>query len=62
MRKLLRKFAAAEQASRSAIVTPCFRADCLEMPEENGVENASYFHDAGGKRFAQIGQSHRRAR
>jgi hypothetical protein len=57
MRKPRRKFAAAEQASRSAIVTPRFRVDCLETPEGNGVENASHFHDAGGERFARSSAS-----
>lgn len=39
---------------RLAVVTPGFSADCLETLEEIGVENAGYFHEAGGERFAQL--------
>jgi protoporphyrin/coproporphyrin ferrochelatase len=39
---------------RLAVITPGFAADCLETLEEIGVENAGYFHDAGGARFAAI--------
>ncbi len=39
---------------RLAVVTPGFAADCLETLEEIGVENAGYFHEAGGERFAAI--------
>ena len=39
---------------RLAVVTPGFAADCLETLEEIGVENAAYFREAGGKRFAAI--------
>ena len=39
---------------RLAIVTPGFAADCLETIEEIGVENAHYFHDNGGEKFAHI--------
>jgi protoporphyrin/coproporphyrin ferrochelatase len=39
---------------RLAVVTPGFAADCLETLEEIGVENAGYFRDAGGERFAAI--------
>jgi protoporphyrin/coproporphyrin ferrochelatase len=39
---------------RVAVVTPGFAADCLETLEEIGVENAGYFREAGGKRFAAI--------
>jgi ferrochelatase len=39
---------------RLAVVTPGFAADCLETLEEIGVENARYFYDAGGERFAAI--------
>ena len=39
---------------RLAVVTPGFAADCLETLEEIGVENARYFRDAGGERFAAI--------
>ena len=39
---------------RVAVVTPGFAADCLETLEEIGVENAGYFREAGGERFAAI--------
>jgi ferrochelatase len=39
---------------RVAVVTPGFAADCLETLEEIGVENARYFREAGGERFAAI--------
>ena len=39
---------------RLAILTPGFAADCLETLEEIGVENAGYFREAGGERFAAI--------
>ncbi len=39
---------------RLAVVTPGFAADCLETLEEIGVENAGYFREAGGERFAAI--------
>jgi len=39
---------------RVAVVTPGFAADCLETLEEIGVENANYFREAGGERFAAI--------
>ena len=39
---------------RLAVITPGFAADCLETLEEIGVENAGYFKDAGGERFAAI--------
>ena len=39
---------------RLAVVTPGFSADCLETLEEIGVENAGYFHEAGGESFAAI--------
>ena len=39
---------------RLAVVTPGFAADCLETIEEIGVENAHYFHDNGGEKFARI--------
>jgi protoporphyrin/coproporphyrin ferrochelatase len=41
-------------AKRVVVVTPGFAADCLETLEEIRVENASYFRDAGGERFAAI--------
>ena len=39
---------------RLAVVTPGFAADCLETLEEIGVENAGYFHAAGGEKFAAL--------
>jgi ferrochelatase len=45
---------AGEGVKRLAIVTPGFAADCLETLEEIGVENAHYFREAGGERFAAI--------
>jgi protoporphyrin/coproporphyrin ferrochelatase len=39
---------------RIAVVTPGFAADCLETIEEIGVENAGYFREAGGEKFAAI--------
>ena len=39
---------------RLAVVTPGFAADCLETLEEIGVENAEYFHEAGGEKFAHL--------
>ena len=39
---------------RIAVLTPGFAADCLETLEEIGVENADYFREAGGERFAAI--------
>jgi ferrochelatase len=39
---------------RLAVITPGFAADCLETLEEIGVENARYFREAGGERFAAI--------
>jgi protoporphyrin/coproporphyrin ferrochelatase len=41
-------------AKRVVVVTPGFAADCLETLEEIRIENASYFCDAGGERFAAI--------
>ena len=45
---------ASRSVKRLAIVTPGFAADCLETLEEIGVENARYFREAGGERFAAI--------
>ncbi len=39
---------------RLVVATPGFVADCLETIEEIGVENAKYFHAAGGKKFARV--------
>jgi ferrochelatase len=44
----------ASGVKRLAVVTPGFAADCLETLEEIGVENAGYFREAGGERFAAI--------
>jgi protoporphyrin/coproporphyrin ferrochelatase len=45
---------ASRGVKRLAVVTPGFAADCLETLEEIGVENAGYFREAGGERFAAI--------
>ena len=45
---------ASRGVKRLAVVNPGFAADCLETLEEIGVENAGYFRDAGGERFAAI--------
>ena len=45
---------AARGVKRLAVVTPGFSADCLETIEEIGGENAEYFHEGGGERFARI--------
>jgi ferrochelatase len=39
---------------RLVVVTPGFAADCLETLEEIGVQNAEFFREAGGERFAAI--------
>lgn len=39
---------------RLAVITPGFVADCVETLEEIGVQNAEYFREAGGERFAAI--------
>jgi len=44
----------ANGVKRLAVVTPGFAADCLETLEEIGVENAGYFHAAGGESFAAL--------
>jgi Ferrochelatase len=49
----LQPFGAAEpRPERLAVVTPGFSADCLETLEEIGADDAGYFHEAGGLRFA----------
>ena len=48
------KALASEGVKRLAVVTPGFAADCLETLEEIGVENAGYFHAAGGEKFAAL--------
>ena len=45
---------AREGVKRMAVITPGFAADCLETLEEIGVENAEYFHEAGGEKFAHL--------
>jgi ferrochelatase len=45
---------AAGGVKRLAVITPGFSADCLETLEEIAVENARYFREAGGERFAAI--------
>jgi len=48
------KTLAQEGVKRLAVLTPGFAADCLETLEEIAVENAEYFHEAGGERFAAV--------
>ena len=45
---------ASRGVKRLAVITPGFAADCLETLEEIGVENARYFRESGGERFAAI--------
>ena len=45
---------ASSGVKRVAVLTPGFAADCLETLEEIGVENAGYFREAGGERYAAI--------
>lgn len=45
---------AREGVKKLAVITPGFAADCLETLEEIGVENAEYFHEAGGEKFAAL--------
>jgi len=45
---------AQQGVKRLAVLTPGFAADCLETLEEIGVENAEYFHAAGGEKFAAL--------
>jgi ferrochelatase len=45
---------ARDGVKRMAVLNPGFAADCLETLEEIGVENAEYFHEAGGERFAAL--------
>jgi protoporphyrin/coproporphyrin ferrochelatase len=45
---------ASRGVKRVAVLTPGFAADCLETLEEIGVENAGYFREAGGERFAAL--------
>jgi ferrochelatase len=39
---------------RLAIITPGFAADCIETLEEIAGENAGYFREAGGEKFAAL--------
>ena len=48
------KSLAREGVKKIAVITPGFAADCLETLEEIGVENAEYFHEAGGEKFAAL--------
>ena len=48
------KALAAQGVKRLAVLTPGFAADCLETLEEIAVENAEYFHHAGGEKFAAL--------
>ena len=48
------KTLAQEGVKRLAVLTPGFAADCLETLEEIGVENAEYFREAGGDKFAAL--------
>lgn len=45
---------AAKGAKRIAVITPGFSADCREIIEEIGQENAKNFFDEGGEAFARI--------
>jgi protoporphyrin/coproporphyrin ferrochelatase len=45
---------AAKGVKRLAVVTPGFAADCLETLEEIGIENAHYFRESGGEKFAAV--------
>jgi ferrochelatase len=48
------KALAVRGVKRLCVVTPGFTADCLETIEEIGVENARYFVENGGEKFARI--------
>jgi ferrochelatase len=48
------KALAARGVKRLAVVTPGFAADCIETLEEIGVENAGYFLNSGGEKFAGL--------
>jgi protoporphyrin/coproporphyrin ferrochelatase len=48
------KALAARGVKRLAVVTPGFAADCIETIEEIGVENAGYFLNGGGEKFAAL--------
>ena len=44
----------AKGVKKIAVITPGFTADCLETIEEIGIENAEYFMEHGGEKFARI--------
>ncbi len=48
------KALARDGVKKIAVITPGFVADCLETIEEIGIENAEYFHENGGEKFARI--------
>jgi ferrochelatase len=48
------KALAARGVKRLAVVTPGFAADCIETLEEIAVENAGYFRESGGEKFAAL--------
>ena len=48
------KALAAKGVKRLAVIAPGFAADCLETIEELGVENAHYFKEGGGEKFALV--------
>ena len=48
------KALAAKGVKRLAVIAPGFAADCLEPIEELGVENAHYFKEGGGEKFALV--------
>lgn len=48
------KALAARGVKRLAVIAPGFAADCLETIEELGVENARYFREGGGEKFALV--------
>jgi ferrochelatase len=39
---------------RLAVVMPGFSADCIETLEEIAMQNAEFFHESGGEKFAAI--------
>lgn len=45
---------AAGGVKRIAVVSPGFSADCVETLEEIAIQNAEFFHEAGGERFAAL--------
>ena len=48
------KALAARGVKKIAVATPGFVADCLETIEEIGIENAHFFVENGGEKFARI--------